>query len=273
MENIYKPWETKILSVEDMTCDTKVFRLEAKKFSYMPGQFVELTIPGVGEAPISITSAPHERGYIDLCVRRVGNVTEALHRMKAGDRVWIRGPYGVGFPFESIKGRDIVYVAGGIGMAPLRSSINYVLKHKSEFGKITVLYGARTPGDLLFKNEFERWAKECTFLVSVDTDKNPDGTPCGWTGNVGVVTTLFDKIPYAIKDAIGMVCGPPVMYKFVIKRFREFGVPDNAIYVSLERHMKCGVGKCQHCQINNKYVCLDGPVFNYAEVKVLPEAI
>ncbi|MCS7118754.1 MAG: FAD/NAD(P)-binding protein [Archaeoglobaceae archaeon] len=273
MENIYKPFKSKILKIVEQTCDTKVFRLEVKDFKYMPGQFVELSIPGIGEAPISITSSPHEEGYIDLCVRRVGNVTNALHRMNVGDYVWIRGPYGVGFPFETIKGKDIVYVAGGIGMAPLRSSLRYVLHKKKDFGKVTLLYGARTPADLLYKEEFDIWAKECNFLVTVDSDKLPDGKPSGWKGNIGVVTTLFAKLGYSIKDAIGIVCGPPAMYKFVIQEFRKAGMPDSSIYISLERHMKCGVGKCQHCQINNRYVCIDGPVFNYADVKHLPESI
>lgn len=273
MENIYKPFKSKILKIINQTYDTKVFRLEVDNFKYSPGQFVELSILGIGEAPISINSSPHEEGYIDLCVRRVGNVTNALHRMEVGNHVWIRGPYGVGFPFEIIKGKDIVYVAGGIGMAPLKSSINHVIYNKGDFGKITILYGARTPADLLFKEEFDKWSKECNFLVTVESTKLPNGGLSDWRGNIGLVTTLLNKLDYPIKDAIGIVCGPPAMYKPVIQELKKAGMSNSSIYLSLERRMKCGVGKCQHCQINNKYVCIDGPVFNYADIKYLPEAM
>lgn len=274
MKNIYMPWKTRVMSIEDQPCATKVFRIKSPmNFSYEPGQFVEVSIPGIGEAPISLASNPTERGYIDLCIRVAGNVTQAIHRLNSGDPVWIRGPYGVGFPYETIKGKDIVYVAGGIGMAPLHSSINYVLANKQEFGKVTILYGAKTPSELLYKSEFEKWARGAHFLTSVDSPSNPNGTQSTWTGNVGVVTTLFDKIDYPIKDAVGIICGPPVMYKFVIRRFKGAGMEDRSIYISLERLMKCGVGKCQHCQIDHKYVCMDGPVFNYAEATGLPEAI
>jgi sulfhydrogenase subunit gamma (sulfur reductase) len=272
--NLYQPSRTSILKVTEQSYDTKVFRIRMpRSFSFEPGQFVELSVPGMGEAPISICSSPDEKGYIDLCIRKVGTVTNAVHAMKAGDTIYIRGPYGVGFPVEAIKGCDIVYLLGGLGLPPVRGHINHVLAQRQDFGKVTILYGARTPADLLFKEEFERWTKEANFMVTVDAAKNADGTTCEWNGCVGFGVSLIDKLAYPIKDAIGIIVGPPAMYKFVIKRFKEAGMEDRQIYVSLERLMKCGVGKCQHCQINHKYCCLDGPVFNYSDTKELPEAI
>jgi sulfite reductase subunit B len=274
MENIFMPWKAQILQIDEQPCSVKIFKLKVRKdFTYETGQFVEVSLPGIGEMPICLSSSPCDKGFIEICVRAVGSVTNAVHGKKVGDALWIRGPYGVGFPYDSIKGRDIVFVAGGIGMFPVRSSINMILANKKEFGKVTILYGAKTPTELFFKNEFDKWTREANFLTSVDSPNLPDGTGCGWTGNIGVVTTLFDKIPYPVKDAVGIVCGPPVMYKFVIKKFKEAGMDDRSIFLSLERMMKCGVGKCQHCQVNNRYVCMDGPVFNYAEAKDLPEAL
>jgi sulfhydrogenase subunit gamma (sulfur reductase) len=273
--NIYEPIKSKIIKTVDQSYDTRTFRLDTSKldFKFEPGQFVEVSLPGLGEAPFGITSCPEETGYIDVAIRRVGTVTNQLHALKVGAPVWFRGPYGVGFPYEAMFGKDVLYIGGGTGLFPLRSSINHVLANKEKFGKVTVLYGARTPVDLMYKNEFESWKKQCNFLVTVDTPKTPDGKECGWNECVGVVTTLFDKLTYPIKGAIAMIAGPPIMYKFVIKKLRESGLADKQIYVSLERLMKCGVGKCQHCQINHKYCCLDGPVFNLPELGELPEAI
>jgi len=272
--NQYQPGSTKILKVTELNYDTTVFRIKMpRSFTHEPGQFVELSVPGLGEAPISIASSPEEKGYIDLCIRKVGTVTNAIHAMKAGDTVYVRGPYGVGFPVEAIKGRDIVYLLGGLGLPPVRGHINYVLAHKEDFGTVTILYGARTPADLLFKDDFDGWMKQADFQVTVDAAKNPDGTACTWDGCVGFGVSLIDKLAYPIKDSVGIIVGPPVMYKFAIKRFKEAGMEDSQIYISLERLMKCGLGKCQHCQINHKYCCLDGPVFNYGETKELPEAI
>ena len=272
--NMYEPWKTEILHVSDITYDAKLFRIKVpKSFDFEPGQFVELSIPGIGEAPISITSMPHEKGHLDLGIRRVGMVTNAMHTKKAGDTVYIRGPYGVGYPFEAIKGKDVVFVSGGTALATIRSAINHTLAHKEQFGKITIMYGARTPTDLWFKEDFEYWKKQANFMVTVDSPLTPDGKECGWNECVGVVTTLFDKLAYPIKDHIGIICGPPVMYKFVTKKFKELGMEDGQIYISLERLMKCGLGKCQHCQVNHKYACIDGPVFNLSDTRELPEAI
>jgi len=272
--SIYEPWRAQILKVSDLTYDAKLFRIKVpRSFDYEPGQFVELSIPGIGEAPISISSTPLEKGYIDLGIRRVGAVTNAIHAKKAGEAVYIRGPYGTGYPFEAIKGKDILFVSGGTSLATIRSSINYVLAHKKEFGKVTIMYGARTPADLWFREEFDSWKKQSNFLVTVDSPRNPDGNECGWNECVGVVTTLFDKVDFPLKDHIAVICGPPIMYTFVIKKLKELGVSDRQIYISLERLMKCGVGKCQHCQVNHKYACIDGPVFNYADTGELPEAI
>ena len=241
------------------------------ELGHNPGQFVQVSVFGVGEAPISISSSPTKKGSFELCIRRVGRVTSALHRMNEGDKIGIRGPCGNGFDVERLKGCDIVFVAGGLGVVPIRSLINYVLDNRNDYGKITILYGCREPCELLFADEIEEWKKKTDTEPLLTVDRCPDNV-C-WEGHVGVITTLVPHVEFTPKTVCAMVVGPPVMYRFVVKSLKEMGVRDDHILISLERRMKCAVGKCGHCQINNLYVCRDGPVFSYADIKDLEEAI
>jgi len=263
----------RLVEVTPMTALEKLFTIElpeGRSLGHNPGQFVMVSVLGVGEAPISITSSPsRSNGTFQLCVRRVGDVTNALHALKPGAKIGVRGPYGHGFPIEKMRGRDILFAPGGLGLAPLRSLINQVLDERATFGRVIILYGARRPQELLFRDELDEWMArddvEC--LVTVDRG---DET---WDGHVGVITTLFPKITINPRNTTAITCGPPIMYRFVLMEMLGKGIPETQIYLSLERRMKCGVGKCGHCQINNLYCCQQGPVFTYAQIKGVEEAL
>lgn len=268
----YLPRWAEIARIENLTENEKLFELHlmnGEPLDHKPGQFVELSIMGIGEAPISVSSPPRQNGAFELAIRNVGNLTNAVHLLKTGDKVGIRGPFGTHFPVEEAKGRDILFVAGGIGLVPLRSFIHYVLEHRNEYGEVTILFGARNPLERLFLSELEQWAarKDIKYLDTVD---RPDPN---WNGHVGVITTLFPEIDVDPSRTYCVVVGPPVMYRFVILEAKAKGIPDSQIFLSLERRMKCGVGKCGHCQINHLYVCQDGPVFRYADIFHLKEAL
>jgi sulfite reductase subunit B len=270
--SIYLPRLAEIMRTEPLTKMEKLFEIklrEGRELGHQPGQFVEVSLFGIGEAPISVSSSPTKRGSFELAVRAVGNVTKALHTLDRGAILGIRGPFGKGFPVEELKGKDILFVAGGIGLVPLRSLINYVLDNRSAFGRVIVLFGAKTPGEQLFLGELSQWRenKEMEYLETVDRS---DGQ---WKGNVGVITTLFPKVSIDAGKTVAVIVGPPIMYRFAILEAQVKGIPDDQIIVSLERRMKCGVGKCGHCQINDLYVCQDGPVFRYAKIRDLKEAI
>ncbi|MBM4329974.1 MAG: oxidoreductase [Deltaproteobacteria bacterium] len=270
--SIYLPSLAEIVRVEQLTKMEKLFEIKFKdgqELGHQPGQFVEVSLFGIGEAPISVSSSPTRKGSFELAVRAVGNVTKAMHALDRGATLGIRGPFGKGFPIEELKGKDILFVAGGIGLVPLRSLINYVLDKRQDFGRVLVLFGAKTPAEQLFLDELSRWrqSKNMEYLETVDRS---DGQ---WKGNVGVITTLFPKITIDPKKTVAVIVGPPVMYRFAILEAQVKGIPDDQIIVSLERRMKCGVGKCGHCQINHLYVCQEGPVFSYAKIKDLKEAI
>ncbi len=223
---------------------------------------------GTGEAPISVSSSPTRTGSFELVVRKVGNVTGAMHNLAEGATVGIRGPFGTSVPVDEYKGKDMLIVAGGIGLVPVRSCINYILDNRQDFGRLMILFGSRSPKERLFTDELAAWSArdDVEFLETVDKG---DDT---WKGNVGVITTLFPKIDFDPDKTICVVVGPPIMYRFVIIEAKKKGLADERIVVSLERRMKCGVGKCGHCQINNLYCCQDGPVFNYSKVKDYSEA-
>lgn len=275
MRNLYVPYPAVIKTINEETYDTKTFSLvfqdgkRQQEFRYKPGQFIELSLLGYGESPISIASSPSQIGYIELCVRRVGRVTEALHRLSDNDIVGIRGPFGNGFPVEQMRNKNLVFIGGGLGLAPLRSLIRTVFANRRDFGKVTILYGARTPSDLLFRDELAVWGDtdNAEMLVTVDVGSSE------WQGNVGVVTTLFSKTAISAQNAVAIICGPTVMFRFVIQELFKIGFAEEAIMLTLERFMKCGIGKCGHCNIGPKYVCLDGPVFSYKELKGLPGAL
>lgn len=241
-----------------------------RSLGHKPGQFVQVSVPGVGEAPISISSSPgRSNGSFELAVREVGNVTAALHRMEPGGKVGIRGPYGTSFPLGDMVGEDVLFVAGGIGLFPLRSFINEVLDQRRGFGRVIILYGAKTPAERMFTEELAQWESrdDVEYLETVD---RADGS---WKGNVGVITTLFPKISIDPARTHCVVVGPPVMYRFAILAAKDKGLPNDRIVLSLERRMKCGVGKCGHCQINGLYVCQEGPVFRYSDILYLQEAL
>ena len=270
--SIYLPRLAEIVRTEPLTKMERLFEIKlqnGQELGHQPGQFVEVSLLGIGEAPISVSSSPTKKGSFELAVRGVGNVTRALHTLDRGAILGIRGPFGRGFPVEEMKGKDILFVAGGIGLIPLRSLIHYVLDHRSDFGRVLVLFGAKTPAEQLFLDELSNWrvSKEMAYWETVDRS---DGK---WKGNVGVITTLFPKITIDPEKTVAVIVGPPVMYRFAILEAQVKGIPDDQILVSLERRMKCGVGKCGHCQINDLYVCQDGPVFRYARIKDLKEAI
>jgi NAD(P)H-flavin reductase len=204
-----------------------------------------------------------------MCVRRVGDVTNAIHTLQPGDSVGVRGPYGEPFPVAEMKGKDVLFACGGLGVAPLRSLINEVLDNREDFGRVIILYGARDPSQILFRDDVAEWEARDDIEFHMTVDRGDDS----WDGHVGVITTLFPDISINPQATIAAVCGPPIMYRFVMIELLGKGIPDAQIYLSLERRMKCGVGKCGHCQIDGLYCCQDGPVFRYADIKGLEAAL
>jgi NAD(P)H-flavin reductase len=270
----YLPTPCPIKRVDTLTELEKRFVLElpeGRPLGHQPGQFVQVSLFGIGEAPISLCSAPLDGPEFELTVRRVGMVTEAMHRLAGGDVLGIRGPYGSGFNVTEFEEKDILFVAGGIGLAPLRSFIDYVAspRHRDRFGKVTVLYGAKAPDELLFLPDLGRWQEAGGLEVHVTVDRADDG----WDGHVGVVTTLFPDLDLDPRRTMIAVVGPPVMYRFVLLEVFGKGIPFSNIRLSLERRMKCGLGVCGHCQINGVYVCKDGPVFRYTDLRSMDEAL
>jgi len=268
----FVPRPAKILAIDPFTVKEKRFKVvmsDGQPLDYLPMQFVEVSIFGVGEAPISVCSEPSPDGAFEMCIRNVGAVTSAIHQLKAGDTFGIRGPFGNGFDLSQHKGKSFLFVAGGLGLAPARSAIQHVLKERKDFGDITVLCGARTPNDLLFKSDLDEWQRrdDCQCLVTVD---RPDA---GWKGHSGVITTLFPKISVDPANTVAVIIGPPVMFKFACLEALAAGVREDQIICSLERRMKCGIGKCGHCQINDVYVCQSGPVFTYQQVRRMKEGM
>lgn len=270
-DSLFMPMKARIVKAErftenEMFCEVE---LEGKKdLGHKPGQFVEVSIFGIGEAPLSISSSPTKKGSFDLCARKAGSFTGVLHR-QAGDIIGIRGPFGNGFDVDKFLGRDVLFVAGGLGIIPLRSLINYVIDNRKKFGRVVILYGTKSAKDILFKEEIKQWEKDKGIEFLMTIDKYEDG----WKGNVGVITTLFKKIEIDPVKTVAAVVGPPIMYKYVLVELLMKKLSEENIFFSLERRMKCGVGKCGHCQINQVYCCLDGPVFSYKQLKFLPEGL
>ena len=244
---------------------------DGTELGHKPGQFVEVSVFGIGEAPISISSSPTKKKTFELCVRKLGNVTTRMHNLNVGSKVGVRGPFGNGFDADSLKGKDLLFVAGGLGIAPLRSLFNFVLDNRKDFGKVTLLYGCKEPKELLFGEELALLASRDDVEFKSTVNWCPENEE--WSGNIGVITTLIPQIEFDPEKTTAVLCGPPVMYKFVIAELKTRNVPDENIIMSLERRMKCGVGKCGHCQINQIYVCKDGPVFKYSKIKGVPEAL
>ncbi len=267
-ENVFLPREAEIIRATRATETEKHFTLKMKDgaMKYAPGQILEVSVHGYGEIPIGFASSPTRTHTFDIVVRTVGRVSTAVNRLEQGQSLLVRGPRGNGFDLEVLRGHPVLVVAAGIGLCPTRSLIQYILDRRSEFGRFTLFSGVKHPKEQLFLDDLKRWreSKDVEFLETVD---RPDEH---WKGHTGVITTLFKKTRFTADTRV-VVCGPPVMYKFVIAELDGIGIPHDHIFVDLERRMKCGLGKCGHCQMNDKYVCLDGPVFSYAEVEHLEE--
>ncbi len=271
MNNIYLPHLAEITGIKQETPDIKTFALALSDlpvevpFNYKPGQFVEFSVIGEGEAPFCLSNSPTRmsKGSIECSVKRMGKLTQALHNLDIGDKVGIRGPYGNGFPVEQLKNKNLLFIAGGIGLAPLRSLINYCLDNRTEFKDITILNGARTPKDLVYQDEYEHWrkAKNTRLYLTVDCQEE------NWTCMVGVVPKILESLAPTSKDSVAILCGPPIMIKYTLPVLLKLGFPETSIITTLEMKMKCGLGKCGRCNIGPLYICKDGPVFNYAQVK------
>lgn len=275
--NPFVPEPARIVRTYYLTEDVKFFQVrivdmeKALSFKYYPGQFAMISVLGAGEAPFSISSTPSRPGLLEFCIRRAGTVTNALFRMRENDLIGLRGPYGNGFPVEKMTNKDILIIVGGLGAAPLRSVLLYCLDNRDQFRRVSLLHGAKRPVEMIFREEFltlkEREDLECHLAV----DEDDTGT---WTENIGVVTTLFPKLKkIGPADTFALVCGPPIMYKFVLKELVKLNIPKDQILMTLERRMKCGVGKCGHCAIDYIYTCLEGPVFTYWDVIHMRELI
>jgi len=271
-EELYLPRPAQLVRVEQLAAKEKVFEmkfLDGKDLGHQPGQFVSVSIMGIGESPFGVATSPTRTGSFEFAVRNVGSVTNAIHNLQKGAVVGIRGPFGNGFDVKALEGKDILFIAGGIGLFPVRSLIQYVLDNRNQFGRAIVLFGARTPAERLFVDELATWKNNPALEFYETVDR---GTP-EWTGNVGVITTLIPKVQLDPRKTMAIVVGPPIMYRFVIVELKKKDLPDENIIMSLERRMKCGVGKCGHCQINGVYVCQEGPVFSLAQLRNLREAV
>lgn len=264
MKNIYKPIEATIedIIVETPTIKTLVLR-PREPFEFRTGQFIELTLPGMGEAPFTPSSDPNVKERIDVTIMNVGRVTSLLHAVSNNTSVGIRGPYGKGYPLESFTGKDVLIVGGGVGLAPLRSLLLSLFAQISKYNKVVLRYGARTPQDIVYKKLIPQWSKKKKVNVVTTVDVGDDI----WKGNVGLVTTILKDLPVDLKNAICIVCGPPIMMKFVTLKLLDLGFKPQDIYLSMEKNMSCGLGKCGHCRIGQYYACKDGPVFTYEQLQ------
>lgn len=233
-------------------------------FRFLPGQFNMLYVFGVGEAAISLSGDPADGQAALHTIRAVGSVTKALGRLQSGETLGMRGPFGSAWPLEAMRGHDVIIVAGGIGLAPLRPVIYHLLQQRKDFGRVAFLYGARTPGDLLYAAELEQWQQRANLQVLVTVDRGDSS----WHGSVGLVTALFPRVEFDPKRTIGLMCGPEVMMRFVQREFEQRGVSEDRLYLSLERNMQCAIGFCGHCQFGPEFVCMDGPVFRYDRIKL-----
>ena len=271
-KSLYLPKLAELLKTERLSEKDRLFQLRLKdgnRLNHQPGQFVEVSVLGVGEAPISIASSPTRDDLFELGIRAIGNLTRALHQLKPGETVGIRGPFGNGFPMSELLERDLLLVAGGIGLCPLRSMVQYAMDERAQFGKIILLYGCRQPAEQFFRGELDEWKKRQDIQILESVDHCP--VDVAWEGSVGVITTLFPQMEINPGKTTALIVGPPVMYRYVVAECLRKGIAKERILLSLERRMKCGMGFCGHCQINNVYVCLDGPVFSYAQLSKLRE--
>lgn len=268
-QNPYQPLNAEIVDIIDESDLIKTFVVvPEKKFPFHTGQFVELTLPGQGEAPFTPSSSPAETEKMEITIMKAGRVTALLHECDKGQKVGIRGPFGNGYPLDGFAEKDVYIVGGGVGLAPIRSLFLSLVERKKDFNSIVCRFGAKTPQDFIYKDAvFGDWQN----IDGVDMKITADEANGDWKYNVGLVTTILSEKDVDIKNAVAIVCGPPIMMKFVTIKLREFGFPDDAIYLSMEKNMSCGIGKCGHCMIGKYYVCKDGPVFTYEQLKPYPK--
>jgi len=267
-QNIYQPINSEIVEIIDESPTIKSYVVVPESdFKFETGQFVELTLPGVGEAPFTPSSSPMDTKQMEITIMKAGRVTALLHDCRKGQKVGIRGPYGNGYPVDDFIGKEVYIVGGGVGLAPIRSLFLTLVDRIKDFKSVVCRYGARTPEDFIYKNTlFGSWQK----LDGVEIKLTVDESNGQWKDNVGVVTTILSPDDVDIKNAVAVVCGPPIMMKFATLKLLEFGFADKDIYLSMEKNMSCGVGKCGHCMLGKYYVCKDGPVFTYEQVKGYP---
>jgi NAD(P)H-flavin reductase len=267
--NVYLPHVAVIEKIVDETPGIRTFHFNFKdkalkeSFTFESGQFGEYGIFGIGEATFCISSSPTRRDHYEFAVQRAGKVTNALHRLGVGAEIGFRGPFGNSFPLDYLKGKNLAFVAGGIGLAPLRSLVWNVIDNRDKYGDISIIYGARSPQDLCFKYDLEAWGKDPTLKMTTTVDRAVEG----WTGNVGFVPAVTEKTAPSPKNAVAIVCGPPVMIRFTFPVLEKLGFTPENMITTLEKRMKCGIGKCGRCNIGEIYVCRDGPVFSYARIK------
>ncbi|SKA73502.1 FAD/NAD(P)-binding protein [Desulfobaculum bizertense] len=273
MKNLYLPEMATVQEVIEETGNIKTFRVtlnnpeRMKNFHFEPGQVGQLSVFGVGEATFVINSSPTRMDYLQFSVMRVGEVTTRLHQLKAGDQIGVRAPLGNFFPYEDMKGKDILFIGGGIGMAPMRTLLMYMLDNRKDYGKISLLYGARSPQDMAFKADLPDWLEREDMHTVLTIDREAEN----WDHEVGLIpNVLQEKMDATPKNTVAITCGPPIMIKFTIQALKKLGFEDEQIITTLERRMKCGVGLCGRCNLGSKYVCVHGPVFSYAELKDLP---
>jgi len=267
--NVYLPHIAVIEKIIDETPNVRTFHFNfkddklRKEFTFESGQFGEYSVFGIGEAPFCISSSPTRGDYLEFALQRVGKVTNALHRLGVGAEIGFRGPYGNSFPLEQLQGKNLVFVGGGIGLAPLRSLIWNVIDNRDKYGKIDIIFGARTPADLCFKYDLDTWNKDKTVNLVTTIDREHED----WTGKVGLVPVVLEQVAPSASKAVAIVCGPPIMIRFTFPVLEKLGFTPEQMITTLEKRMKCGIGKCGRCNIGNIYVCRDGPVFTYAQIK------
>jgi sulfhydrogenase subunit gamma (sulfur reductase) len=273
--NLYQPHLMRIEEIVDETVDTRTFKLAFKSpelaagFDFKAGQFGEYSVFGEGECTFCIASSPTRKGYIECSFKAVGKVTKAMRELNVGDTMGFRGPYGNSFPLDAMRGKSLVFIAGGIGLAPVRCVIWNALDRRDEFKDVTIIYGARSVGDLVYKRELEEWSKRADVKLWQTVD--PGGQTPEWKGEVGFVPAIVEKAAPKAQDTYAIVCGPPVMIKFTLPVLQKLGFQNENVYTTLENRMKCGLGKCGRCNVGSVYVCKDGPVFNAAELAALPQ--
>jgi len=274
-DSIYKPYLMEIEQIVEETPDVRTFRLkfknseEAENFSFKAGQFGEYSVLGEGESTFCVASSPTRKGYIECTFRKAGRVTNALANLEIGDTVGFRGPYGNTFPIEQWEGRNLLYIAGGIALPPMRCVIWNTLDLRERYKDITIVYGARSVADLVYKHELKEW--EGRPDVKLITTVDPGGQTPDWKGEIGFVPMILEKIAPSSENTIAILCGPPVMIKFTMPVLKKLGFQDKDIYTTLENRMKCGFGKCGRCNVGKVFVCKDGPVFSYEQILSLPE--